>query len=361
MPVSPSDRGLSPKPRTDRLGGVAAEGEAVGCSPTVAVLVAAYNAAGTLPACLDSLCGQTLHDIEILCVDDCSTDETLSLLRDRSALDARIHVLQTPVNSGQAVARNLALQQVKAPYVCMVDADDWLSADALEAAVQVMQQHPRTDCCVFHLRRHFDADGREEDYGLPQELEAGGMLTGEQAFELCLDGWQLHGLYLTRTPLHRQFPFDTATRLYSDDNSSRLHYLYSKEVRACAGIYYYRQHQLSMTQNFNLRRFDFMEANLSLLLTLKREGVAVRLLRRYEVHRWMTFIACYRLYLRHEAEIPETDRVLLHSRFHTILHTFRPSRLRWSARWKPGYWLLYSDRLFDWQQRAYCRFKGSSS
>jgi glycosyltransferase involved in cell wall biosynthesis len=251
------------------------------------------------------------------------------------------------------VARNLALEQVTAPYVCMVDADDWLSADALETAVAVMEQHPRTDCCVFHLRRVFESDGHEEDFGLPTELELGDKLSGGRAFELCLDGWKLHGLYLTRTPLHQQIPFDTSTRLYSDDNTSRLHYLHSREVRACAGIYYYRQHQKSMTQSFNLRRFDFMEANLSLLLTLKRENVHARLIRRYEVNRWMTFISCYRLYLQHEGEIPEADRVQLHDRFHTILHTFRPSRLPWRARWKPGYWLFYNDRLFDLQQRAY--------
>ena len=181
----------------------------------VAILVAAYNAASTLPRCLDSLCNQTLTAIEILCVDDCSTDSTLTYLRHRAEADPRIRVLQTARNSGQAVARNLALQHVRAPYVCMVDADDWLAPDALEQAVAVFRQYPQTDCCVFRLVLHEAADGSEHDYGLPQPLAAGRPLTGQEAFELCLDGWKLHGLYLTRTKLHRQYPFDTATRLYS--------------------------------------------------------------------------------------------------------------------------------------------------
>ena len=323
----------------------------------VAILVAAYNAAATLPRCLDSLCSQTLADIEIFCVDDCSTDDTLSLLRRRAALDSRIHVLQTPVNSGQAVARNLALEHVHAPYVCMVDADDWLSPDALEQALTVFRQHLQTDCCVFHLMLHEAADDSEHDYGLPQRLAQGQPLTGEEAFELCLDGWKLHGLYLTRTRLHRQYPFDTATRLYSDDNASRLHYLHSREVRACGGTYYYYRHESAMTDvsHFSIRRFDMMEANLSLLISLKKESVRPKVLRRYEGNRWMTFIYCYRLYLEHLDEMDAATAAQIAKRLNTILHTFRPSRLPLRYRWKPGYWLTLNRSFFHLQQQAYER------
>ncbi|MCR5180853.1 MAG: glycosyltransferase [Bacteroidaceae bacterium] len=324
--------------------------------PQIAILVAAYNAEQTLPRCLDSLCQQSLQDIEIWCVDDCSTDDTLSLLRTRARLDPRLHVLQTPENSGQAVARNLALQEVTAPFVCMVDADDWLSTDALQQALDIFNNYPLTDCCVFRLVQYYE-DGREEPYGLPAQLELGSLLTGKEAFELCLDGWQLHGLYVTRTELHRQYPFDTTTRLYSDDNTSRIHYLHSREVRACAGTYYYRKHADSMTISFNLRRFDFMEAQLSLKWALREVELSRDLLRRVEGGRWVTFLACYRLYLEHEEEILPEDRQALQQRFRTILHTFRPSRLALRYRWKPGYWLMINTRCFDWQQRGYCWMK----
>ncbi len=319
----------------------------------VAILVAAYNAATTLHRCLDSLCGQTLTAIEILCIDDCSTDNTYSILSQRAAADSRIKVLQTPKNSGQAVARNIALMHVHSPYVCMVDADDWLSPNALEHALHCFHQFPQTDCVMFQLVIHDDADHHEENYGMPEILSQGKALSGERAFELCLDGWMLHGLYVTRYRLYQTIPFDTSTRLYSDDNTSCLHYLHSREVRACKGIYYYRRHEHSLTTSFNLLRFDQMEAMLSLLLQLKKETLRPGILQRYEGHRWDTFIRIYRLYLTHEQELDKATREQLQSRFHTILHTFRPSRLPLRRRWKPGYWLTLNSTLFHFQQKVY--------
>ncbi len=323
-------------------------------SPRISVLVAAYNASTTLPCCLDSLLQQTLQEVEVLCVDDCSTDGTLHILKDYAARDARVTVLSTPVNSGQAVARNIALEHVHAPLVCMVDADDWLSPDALESAWHIFQEHPQTDCCVFRLMEHYE-DGHERDYGLPPSLSQNNAISGLEALELSLDAWKIHGLYVTRTSLHQRFPFDTTTRLYSDDNTSRIHFLHSRKVRACQGIYYYRKHSSSMTMAFSIHRFDFMEANLSLLLSLKDASLPLPLLRRYEGSRWMTFIACYRLYLEHRAVLSSADIHTLLPRFRTILHTFRPSRLPLRYRWKPGYWLTLNVRFFDVQQKAYLR------
>lgn len=325
----------------------------------VAVLVAAYNASATLPQTLDSLRRQTLERIEVLCVDDCSTDDTFAIMQAQAAEDARIRVFQTPVNSGQAVARNLALRHVTAPYVCMVDADDWLSEDCLMSAVTTFHLHPQTDCVLFRLIQHFDETGKNEEYNLPTALQHDNAVSGMKAFELCLESWQLHGLYVTRTALHRQYPFDTATRLYSDDNTSLLHYLHSREVRACEGIYFYRKWASSLTNvhHFHVHRFDFMEANLSLLLALKKENIPTKLLRRFEGRRWLTFIACYRLFLQHRKELTPAEQETLRPRFQTILHTFRPSRLPLRYRWKPGYLLTLNTRLFDWQQRIYLAFK----
>ena len=74
--------------------------------PQVTILVAVWNTAAYLPQCLESLRRQTLRDIQVVCVDDESTDESLAVLRHYADLDERIEVVALPKNQGQAHARN---------------------------------------------------------------------------------------------------------------------------------------------------------------------------------------------------------------------------------------------------------------
>lgn len=92
------------------------------------VIIPAYNAEKYLPQCLDSVIGQTLKDIEVICVDDGSTDGSASVLQAYAQKDSRISVL-TQGNSGQSAARNRALEKAKGAYVQFLDADDWLDPD----------------------------------------------------------------------------------------------------------------------------------------------------------------------------------------------------------------------------------------
>ena len=110
----------------------------------VTVLVAAYNAEKYLETCLDSLAAQTLKDIQIVCIDDASTDSTLQILQRYAAKDSRIQILQRSENAGQAVARNMGIDVADGDYIAMLDADDWLSADALEKAVDILDSDAPT-------------------------------------------------------------------------------------------------------------------------------------------------------------------------------------------------------------------------
>ena len=103
--------------------------------PKVTVLVAVYNAERFLPQCLDSLLAQTMSDFQVICIDDASTDRSLQVLNTYALRDLRIEVVRLLENRGQAHARNEGLKQAEGDIVCMLDADDWLSADALERLV----------------------------------------------------------------------------------------------------------------------------------------------------------------------------------------------------------------------------------
>ncbi len=315
----------------------------------VSILVAVYNARPFLPKCLDSLLGQTHRDLQIICVDDASTDGSIDVLRAYAAKDARVMVLLQTQNLGQAVARNRALELATGEFVAMVDSDDWLAPDALERALQVFRHHPQADAVLFDLCYHDEQTGEETPYPLRADKH---VFSGYEAFELSLD-WRIHGLYLLRTSLHREHPFDTSCRLFSDDNTSHIHFLHSREVRLGGGTYFYRRHAASMTNAISMRRFDYMEANLSLRRQLLSAGVKREAVTFYEGHRWLNFIGTYYLYYMHRAEFDVPQRREILRRMRAILSTFRRGEVPLRVRWKPGYWLLRPFALFRLQEEVY--------
>lgn len=106
---------------------------------TISVIVPVYNALTTLPCCLKSLDRQTYRKLELLFVDDCSTDESLRILLSYAAqqLDRNftVRVLRHEENRGVAAARNTALEHATGDYIYYVDADDFIEPDTLERLV----------------------------------------------------------------------------------------------------------------------------------------------------------------------------------------------------------------------------------
>lgn len=101
-------------------------------NPLVTVIVPTYNAEHTLPVALRSLTEQSWKNLEILVVDDCSTDNTVQVVSQFSKQDSRIRLLQAKSNGGPYVARNLALLQAKGDFITTNDADDWSHAQKIE-------------------------------------------------------------------------------------------------------------------------------------------------------------------------------------------------------------------------------------
>lgn len=99
---------------------------------SVSVIVPVYNGERYLSACLDSLIRQTLHAIEIIVVDDCSTDKTPNILQEYAKKDERIHVIRNETNLRQGLSRNKALATARGEYVGFVDSDDWVDASYFE-------------------------------------------------------------------------------------------------------------------------------------------------------------------------------------------------------------------------------------
>lgn len=104
----------------------------------VSVIVPVYNAEKTIESCIGSILNQTYRELEVLAVDDGSTDHSLALLRAMEAADGRIRVL-SQANSGVAAARNLAINQARGVYLQFVDSDDFVPAQATQRMVEAVE------------------------------------------------------------------------------------------------------------------------------------------------------------------------------------------------------------------------------
>lgn len=99
-------------------------------TPKVSVILPMYNVAAYLPKCIDHLINQTLKDIEIIFVDDCSPDNSADIVK--SYNDPRIKLIRHKVNKYTAEARNSGINAAKGEYLSFMDPDDWPALDFLE-------------------------------------------------------------------------------------------------------------------------------------------------------------------------------------------------------------------------------------
>lgn len=97
----------------------------------ISIIIPVYNVENYLRVCLNSIVNQSLSDIEIICVNDGSSDNSLAILQEYAERDDRFVIINQK-NSGPGVARNNALDIVKGKYIAFVDPDDWIEPDALE-------------------------------------------------------------------------------------------------------------------------------------------------------------------------------------------------------------------------------------
>jgi len=142
----------------------------------VSVIIPVYNVELYLEKCLDSLINQTLKNIEIILINDCSTDNSEVIIQDYLKLDSRIVYLQQSTNQGQGFARNYGIKKAKGEYILFVDSDDYIKPDAAEL--------------LYNKAKSLDLDVLEADYFKvgnnvveQRNRQFDSVLSGEEYFE----------------------------------------------------------------------------------------------------------------------------------------------------------------------------------
>ena len=116
----------------------------------VSVIVPIYNGEKTLERCVDSIAGQTLKSIEIILVNDGSTDNSEKICRRYEQIDPRVKVISKE-NGGLSSARNAGINDSRGDYIFFIDCDDWIDSDTLEVLLKTALQKDTdvTGCCAY--------------------------------------------------------------------------------------------------------------------------------------------------------------------------------------------------------------------
>jgi glycosyltransferase involved in cell wall biosynthesis len=187
--------------------------------PVLSIVIPAYNNTHYLPECIRSITAQEVTDLEIIVVDDASTDATYATVQELAQADSRIMALRHTSNQGTLAARTTGVAASTGDYVMLVDQDDELAPGALQQLLATAQAHPAD---IYHFGVRVEAanpEARQAAGGMtgfltptPRELEGADILRTQFAETGGFD-WHVH---------HKMFQGDTIRRAYAAAERTRL-------------------------------------------------------------------------------------------------------------------------------------------
>lgn len=242
----------------------------------LSVIVPVYNMAAQdkLIWCLDSLVNQTITDYEIIAVDDCSTDDSLSILRRyEQKYSDKFHVIASPVNKKQGGAKNLGLESAKGDWIGFIDSDDWVAPDFYE---RLLARGEETGAdmvgCDYHLTHEHSMEvGQIVHNNTPSQA---GILTKEKYRSLILDSGSLV-VKIYRRHIIYDYPNRFPEHIFYEDNAiSNSWMLRAKRFEYLEEpLYYYYQHDTSTVHTITRKRCeDRMEAARVMVREAKQFG-----------------------------------------------------------------------------------------
>lgn len=136
--------------------------------PQVSIIVPVYNVENYIERCLNSLVNQTFKDIEVITINDGSTDKSLELLNKYEKEDIRVSVIDLG-DEGVSYCRNLGIEKANGKYIMFVDSDDWIDSSMVEVMYKKAEEN-NLDLVMCSYIREFKDHSKEKIFNLPQEI-----------------------------------------------------------------------------------------------------------------------------------------------------------------------------------------------
>ncbi len=200
-------------------------------SPKISVLVPCYNVEKYLCQCLDSILAQTFPDMEIICLNDGSTDGTLSIIKEYAQKDNRIVVVDK-ANSGYGATMNVGLNRAQGEYVAIIESDDYIEPKMMETLFEEAQKdHLDLVRCLYTI--HNELTGLDEVVSYPYSDLCGKIfcpIKEQRAFLIPPSIWV--GLYNRKFLNNNEIRFlETPGASYQDTSFAFKVYASAKRVK----------------------------------------------------------------------------------------------------------------------------------
>jgi len=215
-------------------------------SPTISVIVPAYNVEKYIQRCIDSIVSQTFKEYEIIVVNDCSTDCTAQIIETYYNDNAQIKMIHHEENKGLGPARNTGIDHAKGEYIFFVDSDDWIAPTMLQYLYALAQMHHAdiTACGICYAYE----DGRHETFHANQIITVGGAVALELLARYVIPDVAWNKLYKRELIVSHQLRF---APIYHEDFNFAVEALYycNLYVSMPDQLYYYYQSSHSIIRS----------------------------------------------------------------------------------------------------------------
>ena len=223
-------------------------------NPILNVIVPVYNTGINLQTCLDSILNQTIKNISIIIVDDCSTDNlTKSIITAYSEKHNNIEVIYNDFNIGPGLSRNVGLRKASGDYIAFLDSDDWIDLNAYQKCIDFMSKNIDCDIAIFNIITEYDNYNSSK----LRYTYTDNVINNSMAMKLLCNS---HRFNQTLSPLignrvHRKSIFDKnhiefISSLYEDDYFSFLCFKNARNIALLSDVslhYYQRNNSIMHT------------------------------------------------------------------------------------------------------------------
>ena len=266
------------------------------------VVMAVYNSEKFLKVALESIINSSYKNLEIICVNDGSTDKSLEILEYYKKLDKRIIIINKEKNEGPVKAREEAYKIFKGEYITNIDSDDFIEKDTLEKTIKIFESNKNIDISLYDM--YYLKNNIEEKIN---KFSNKSVLSGKEAFIYSLN-WEIGGLGIFKREIFKKSM--NISNLYNGDEIiTRKLFLNSEIIYLSEGKYFYRINDNSLTKNksFNKRRIEMIISGNYILKLAEEKGIIGEKIDDYKIENIRLFISQAKKIVNNKEKLSRND------------------------------------------------------